>query len=56
MDLPDDHWENLLSLDLKLDMVKKIDDLESSIGELVQEAQTEPKAPSQGTQWIIKKL
>ena len=28
MDLPDDHWENLLSLDLKLDMVKKIDDLD----------------------------
>ena len=27
------------------DMGKKIDDLENSIGELVQEAQTEPKAP-----------
>ena len=29
------------------DMGKKIDDLENSVGELVQEAQTEPKGPNQ---------
>ena len=34
------------------DMGRKIDELENSIGELVQEAQAEPKVSSQLEKWL----